>query len=68
MTQDKSQNQPTTPISPKNNEDTLEQRANKTLALAIARLNSPDNRNEDDDDVPMTKGGSDSGCQGPNGK
>ena len=66
MNQDKSQNKPTTPSSPKNNEETLEQRADQTLAIALSRLNDPSNRNEDDDDVPMTKGGPGSGCQGPN--
>ena len=66
MTPDKSPKNPTTPSSPKSNEETLEQRADKTLALALSRLNDPKTVNEDDDDIPMTKGGPGSGCQGPN--
>lgn len=49
MTQDKLPNQSIMPSSPKNNEETLEQRADKTLTLVLSRLNNPNNRNEDDD-------------------
>lgn len=47
MPQDKLPNQPITPSSQENNEDTLEQRAKKTLDLAISRLNDPNNLKDD---------------------
>ena len=66
MNQDKSQKKPTMPSSTNNAKDTLEQRADKTMELILSRLNDPNNHNDDDDDVPMTKGGPGSGCQGAN--